>query len=60
MENRVLPGKALQGVAYLLLAVALLAQDWTPLLLLVLIALFGEWRSRRSTRAMASIAEGRS
>jgi len=58
MMKLALPGKALQVTGYLLVAIALLAQDWTPLLLLVMVALGGEWRSRRPARQMAGVAQG--
>lgn len=41
-----LAGRKLQISAYLLLLVALLSGDWSPVLLLVIVALVAEWCQR--------------
>lgn len=58
MKDLVQSGRVLRGTGYLLVTIGLLLQDWTPLLLLVLIALGSEWRSRHPARGVAGVAEG--
>ena len=58
MKDLVQSGRVLRGTGYLLVTIGLLVQDWTPLLLLMLVALGGEWRSRRPARGVAGVAEG--
>ena len=46
MRDCVLTGRKLQVTAWLLLLLALLAGDWSPVLLLVIVALVAEHRQR--------------
>lgn len=46
MGGRVLASIKLQAAAYLLLLMALLASSWSPVLLLIVVALVAEWNQR--------------
>lgn len=55
MRDCMLTGRKLQVTAWVLLLVALLADDWSPVLLLVIVALVVEWRQNAAARRAAEV-----